>query len=42
LPELRGDPSHQELALDVLDRLCASPPRRVEHLDDVIYNEGGV
>jgi hypothetical protein len=36
------DPHHQELALDVLDRLCASPPRHIEHVGEVVYEEAGV
>jgi len=36
------DPHFQELALDVLERLCASPPVRIEHVAEAIEEQGGL
>lgn len=36
------DPVHQELALDELDRLCASPPVEIDHVATAVYEEKGM
>lgn len=36
------DTIHQELALDELERLCASPPAALEHVGTVVYDEAGM
>ena len=36
------DVPFQELVLDELDRLCLSPPRRIDYVSDVVFEEGAV
>jgi hypothetical protein len=32
----------QEMVLDVLDRLCLSPPKQSEHVADAVLEEGSI